>query len=115
MTLVLELERLASADVDRPSTVRAALLLVLLLRESLAASDDQVVVGLLGVRIRHVGVGGVVVVGLLTEQRQWGGTGTSVLLRSRTIPGSRAGARRARALNRCRLVGVLKSSAGVAG
>lgn len=92
--LVLELERGgAGGDVDGTATVRATLLLVLFLGESLAASHGQVLPGTVCVGVRHVVVRGVVV-GQFAQESQRGGASSGVLLLNRSVSRSGASARR---------------------
>jgi len=86
--LVLELEGLSSGDIDRTTAVRATLLLILLLGESLAASNRQVLVGPVCISVGHVCVRGMVV-WQLAQGGERGLAGTGMLL-SRVISRGRA-------------------------
>jgi hypothetical protein len=54
LDLIFELDSLASASIDPASTIASPLLLVLLLRETLALSNDKVLVSSIRVVVRHV-------------------------------------------------------------
>jgi hypothetical protein len=88
--LVIELERLATGQVNESTAVGATLLLVLLFGEALSASDRQIGVRTIGVIIRNVFIGRKVAVVLLAQQGERGGASTSVLLLCRAITGGRA-------------------------
>jgi hypothetical protein len=89
---VIKLEPLPAGDVNRSTAVGAALLLVLLLGEALAAGDREILPSPLGVRVRDIIIGDVVIgTGEFAEGRERGRAGTRVLLLV-SISGGRAGA-----------------------
>lgn len=110
--LVLELERgRGGANVDGTTAVRATLLFVLFLGESLAAGHRQVLPGALCVGVRHVVVRGVVV-RQLAQDSQRGRASSDVLLLGRSVARSGAGARGGGLHSFHRLVGRLGLGVG---
>jgi hypothetical protein len=81
----------SGTNVNGTAAVGTALLLVLLLGETLATSHGQILPCALGVGVGHVVVGGVVV-GQLAQQSKRGGASTLVLLLGGAVAGNGAGA-----------------------
>lgn len=72
LNLISKLDSLLAFDINVSSPVAATLLLVLLLRESLALRHDEILVSLLGVVVGDIGVARqpVVDLGILRDPRE---------------------------------------------